>query len=546
MMAPVAAFRPDRKNFACRLLVCCCAVQLLLLHSLLRAQDLSGVSASGWTPTMIEVLKSKAQPGTLEAQAKRGDAGAALSLGYMYRLGYRVGKNSARAVKWFRQSADRGNAEAQLQLAIMYAAGEGVKQDNARMLAWLRKSAEGGYPLAQLQLGILYAKGLTVSQDNEQAALWLGFAAEQNPEMAKIAASIMQNPHVPNKARRSAESAKASVSHPVKSSQALDEVQKKYGKAFSLLKVRAERGDISARYMLGLVYEWIGREYKGMVNPYDREAARWFRAVAEQNSADHPYVPYARHILSQFYYEGRGVQADEMESFLFLSKAAESGFVVSQLVLSNWYGNTRSVSYDPAMAKEWLDKALAQGNYYARRKKIVGEQFVGDKTVSAAKRGDAKAQFLLGRAYKNGLDGFTKSAEQAVIWFNHAAAAGNVMAENEMGLAYYHGSGVRVDYPEAVKWFERAEEKGDAESQRYLGEMLARGQGVARNYARAVALFRASVAQGYTQAEYMLASMYRRGLGVGKDKDGALDLYAKSALKSDRAVKRMLELLQEK
>lgn len=69
------------------------------------------------------------------------------------------------------------------------------------------------------------------------------------------------------------------------------------------------------------------------------------------------------------------------------------------------------------------------------------------------------------------------------------AEAGDPEAQNEIGLIYFYGKGVRKNYPEAVKWFDRA------------------------------------VKQDNYQAYYNLGVCYENGYGVEKDEYMAMDLY---------------------
>ena len=78
---------------------------------------------------------------------------------------------------------------------------------------------------------------------------------------------------------------------------------------------KAQAGDALAQNELGLHYATM-RDYS--------EAARWFRAAAEQGDA------YAQTELGRCYLEGRGVARDR-------EKAAE------------WYGRAAAAGYEPAV-----------------------------------------------------------------------------------------------------------------------------------------------------------------------------------------------------
>ena len=59
-----------------------------------------------------------------------------------------------------------------------------------------------------------------------------------------------------------------------------------------------------------------------------------------------------------------------------------------------------------------------------------------------------------------------------------AAERGNAQAQNNLGLMYETGRGVRQDDAEAVRWYRQAAEQGYAEAQYNLGAMYDSGRGV--------------------------------------------------------------------
>jgi TPR repeat protein len=83
--------------------------------------------------------------------------------------------------------------------------------------------------------------------------------------------------------------------------------------------------------------------------------------------------------------------------------------------------------------------------------------------------------------YANGL-GVGRDYMQAIVWYNKAAALGDVNAQSHLGGMYANGLGVRVDYAQAAAWYRQAAEKGDASAQFNLGSLYLHGQGVPEDY----------------------------------------------------------------
>lgn len=69
-------------------------------------------------------------------------------------------------------------------------------------------------------------------------------------------------------------------------------------------------------------------------------------------------------------------------------------------------------------------------------------------------KGEADAQFTLGKNYEAGRGGLKKDYEQASTWYRLAAEQGDPYAQASLGLLYRFGKGVQRDLVEAYKWLE--------------------------------------------------------------------------------------------
>jgi len=138
-----------------------------------------------------------------------------------------------------------------------------------------------------------------------------------------------------------------------------------------------------------------------------------------------------------------------------------------------------------------------------------------------AERGDAEAQYRIGRMYEFG-NGYPQDKAQGIAWIRKAAAQGHADAEQELGVIYATGDGAKQDNVQAVAWFRKAAEQGEATAQYNLGLLYAKGQGVARDYAQAVDWWRKSASQGNADAQFKLAVVYHTGQGAAQDEVFAL------------------------
>ena len=149
-----------------------------------------------------------------------------------------------------------------------------------------------------------------------------------------------------------------------------------------------------------------------------------------------------------------------------------------------------------------------------------------------AERGNAKAQYRLGRMYEFG-QGVAVDKAQALVWLRKSAAQGDSEAQLELGVMYASGDGVKQDDKMAVALFQKAATQGEATAQYNLGLMYAKGNGVQKDYAQAVAWFRKAAEQGEVRAQFKLGVVYQNGQGVAQDDVLAFANYAIAARDGD-------------
>lgn len=268
---------------------------------------------------------------------------------------------------------------------------------------------------------------------------------------------------------------------------------------FLSLKPRAEAGDASAQYALGLRYP----EGKGVAKD-TAQAISWYRKAAEQGNAS------AQYKLGISYMNGEGITSDLALAMEWIHKAAEQHDAEAQQELGQVYDDLYDYGLgepkDPTKAAEWYRKAAERGLVYA--------------------------QFRLGDMYSSG-KGVPKDAAQAAAWWRKAAEQGDVGAQRNLGWQYAKGEGVPKDVAQAVAWWRKAAEprgqtwedssgekspgRGDASAQFYLGWAYDNGEGVPKDDVQAVAWYRKAAAQGYADAQNALGVSYDHGEGVPRD-----------------------------
>jgi len=135
--------------------------------------------------------------------------------------------------------------------------------------------------------------------------------------------------------------------------------------------------------------------------------------------------------------------------------------------------------------KESYDRAIEQGDYATAIHEL----------RPLAEKGIASAQFKMGLLYANG-QGVPKDDVQARQWYEKAAAQGHTDAQANLGVLLVYARGGPQDYKMAVYWFRLSANQGNDLAQRKLGLMYERGEGVQQDYILAYMWYSLGAAKG--------------------------------------------------
>ncbi|APE42086.1 hypothetical protein BOO69_00675 [Sulfitobacter alexandrii] len=199
---------------------------------------------------------------------------------------------------------------------------------------------------------------------------------------------------------------------------------------------------------------------------------------------------------------------------------------------------------DPAAAMDWLEKAVTQN--HAPASTLLARVLLSNKgegnaeraanlLSSAAKRGDAEAQYYLGLLLMAG-QGVAPDPKAAFDWFLAAGEAGNPAAQYELSKAYSRGVGTDKNPEEALRWLEEAASGGFPDAQYFLANALDTGGGVPMDKKAALDWFRRAAEAGQPQAQRELGTRYLVGQnGVEPNADEALRWLRAAADAGDRS-----------
>jgi hypothetical protein len=145
--------------------------------------------------------------------------------------------------------------------------------------------------------------------------------------------------------------------------------------------------------------------------------------------------------------------------------------------------------------------------------------------IRKANKGDAQAQFELGRRYAAG-EGVGKDDATALAWFEKAAAQDHAGAEVGLGSIYAHGFGVPQNQVESIRWYRKAALQGDRTALHNLGLDAAHGHGMPKDESAAATWFRLAAEQGHARAQFNLGELHEQGKGVPQSDFEAYVLYS--------------------
>lgn len=249
------------------------------------------------------------------------------------------------------------------------------------------------------------------------------------------------------------------------------------------------------------------------IEPDPRGRVRWLEAIAERG--DHE----AMRELVRIYSEGEGIIANEQAAGSWLLRLVEAENPQDEVDLAFRYFAGNGVPRNPGRGAKLLQKA--------------------------AEAGYSTAQLHLARLYTTNGNGVLMSLDKAIHWFEIAAEAGEVEAQNYLGALYANGVGVDVDYEASLKWFRMAAEQAHPLAQANLALMYSKGLGVEVDDAEAERWFRLAAAED-PQAQFALAQRYDAGEIVPKNPEEAMVWYLRAAEGGIRAAQAIVAKAYDK
>ena len=460
--------------------------------------------------------------------AAQNDAMGQFNLALAYESGEDDHCDWAQAHNYYEKAAAQDFAPAQFRLALQYLHGKGVARDEALAWRWMARAAAAGDADAQNALGLRALRDGNAAQAQQwfaQAAAQ-GLAAAQN-NLAVCDPAAAQCEGLTQAAAQGEPRAWFNLGVLAERAGNVAQARQHYAQAVLC-------GDLPAQQAYRQLAAGVAANTPSAAMQQalaDWAAGDCRRARAAVQTAAEAGDVWAQFCLACIYDDNRIFLRDEAQAQAWFAQAAAGGNIRAQYRLGIRYCDEARQLYQYHVkakvcdsARLWLVQAAIQGDGAAQR--ALGVMFanrdygVPDRVLAnywhdAARRANAPVADPPGAVQRDSTVAAVDSRQ--ITAYRSAARQGDAAAQYALGVLYQTGEVVPQGFAQAFQWYERAAQQHYAPAQLALGILFEYGKGVAANAVRAVQYYEQAALQGHPVAQYRLALHYRDGEGVAQD-----------------------------
>jgi len=446
-------------------------------------------------------------------------------------------KNYSIAVEKYKQLAEKNDPEAYLQLGKLYfengsAAGLSITEDEA--INWLTKASEASQAEAFYMLGIMF-KNRQYKAEDVFTFLIQGAKLGSANAQESVARAYQNGEGVVRDLKKAFQwNLKAAAGG---NRMALGQVIFAYANGYGVepddIKVvywqgkALEMGDQSERYCLAARYE-AGIGVK-------KDISKAIDLYAKFEGNEMLYTMDADLALGTLYYTGVGIKKDLKLAKKYFKKSRIDENLKDEEKILEHYSELNlnlaiSCSFEENAKKQfesWLiDKKAALGDGFALWQLAYANEAKDPAKAlelyrQAAAKGDKLALETMGVLYENGRL-VQKNEQISRDWYRKYMETASASKLTNKARDYYF----RGEYDKALFWLENYKVKEIPEAQWLLGETYLVNE---RTKYRSVEPLMYAANAGHMSAQYTLGKLYFGGDGVVKNLQIAFDLYLKSA-----------------
>ncbi|GBG85156.1 hypothetical protein CBR_g39721 [Chara braunii] len=459
--------------------------------------------------------------------AEQGYPRAQFYLGKCYLSGIGVQRDETEALRQFRLGKDQYDKDCRDMLLSCFMSGIGMpKDDEPDAVAWCKEAAEQGSPTHMFELGDRFFCGRGIELNIEEAAKWFQRAANEGHKRAQhlLALCSLTGTGCP-----------WSDTEAWKWLKKASGINEDFFTCEDLWQQIQEQDDgnlLPARTDLGRCYlEGMG------VQQNETFGLKLISMAASKGNAD------AQVELGKYYYYKSRCNNKECDvvdywdnAMTWLMKAAEQDHWQAYFYLGLCNQQGRMVMRDDKAAQQWLRKATQKMESLEAACKLVHVDWKQQKMLRNwrdilkscavhADSGDVLMQEWLGFCYTTGVlgDVLPRNNREAVKWFRKAAEKGGVDGQYRFGVCLLEGQGIRRSVEEAKIWFQHAANAGDRDARQEL-ESLTNDKETDAADTATTAVFADPTRSRHEQAAVAVTSALRnRGVGERLCSDMVVD-----------------------
>ena len=369
------------------------------------------------------------------------------------------------AKNWFEKAAKLNYVPAQIALAELYLDPKNVNHSLSKGFSWMQKAAAAGSSTAQLAVAAMYKKGEGVPVNETLATEWEHKAQQQDLAQVKV------------------------------------QQQKQMAEWLSRGKV--SRMEATEYQLPGIYSVWQDKNAL-RDNIYNQPPQLHLVKRQDIYQVDFQMISPNDVPISQYY---DAMMTTQEASSKPTGKLMFPHYAVPTVQRSD------TAKEDPANIAQrdgydYLNQMTPKhpGDYSQQFKRLLSQAMIGDST----------AQFDVALMYQQGV-GVTQSIEEALKFYQLAAAQNDLPAEYHLGLIYLQGKGVAPDYKIGMEWLTDAAFKGNYYAQYALARIYEYGyqdqngrQVVPADKEQAFELYQLAATSYYGPAQYRLAEIMVR------------------------------------
>lgn len=306
-----------------------------------------------WAKAEADELFRKALP-YLQAAAKEGYGEACYLCGHMYRKGLGVAPDYTIAQRMYERGLEYGYEKGEAELGWMYQQGMGCESDPYKAFEYYQKSADHGFAIGHFMLTQCYYQGIGTQQNISKFFELLQLMDEEGKDDVDFEHN-------------------ASI---------LSRVYMYLGKFYQTVEAEWIEKDLEKAASYYIKSQTPGALYEAAILIHDEELKipldkdgnyyrrthyfepidLLYKAVSKHSNwvLKNEYMAHAYYLIVSYSLE-KHINNNEFELFKCLSKSAQMGYGPAQKRLGDWYARGIGTPVNLLKAREWYDKAKANG-----------------------------------------------------------------------------------------------------------------------------------------------------------------------------------------